>query len=117
MSDVGSDFEAAVVLVDEAQDRLIEKLGGEAKNSDLLSHLFLKFNTDKEYAFQALLRRFSRDLTQKGNVIGVMDLTYALTQYLTALEVALGERPADTSASSGNVDELPPSKFDDEFPF
>jgi hypothetical protein len=93
MSDIGADYDAAVTLVEEAEDRLIAKLGDEeAKKHELVGYMFLPTQGEAEKQWQALLRRFSRDPSQPGNVKGSMEVTFALTKYLIALETALGER-------------------------
>lgn len=117
MSDIGEDGDAAWAMVCAAQDRLIKKEGEKAKDHELLSYLYLKFRRDREYVWQELLKRYSRDPMQKGNVKGAMECTYALARYLIALEVALGERTAHPQTLRDGEAELPQSRFDDEIPF
>lgn len=88
MSDVGSDLDAAWTMVYDAQDRLKVK----EKDHELIRFLFLRYKSDREFAWQELLRKFSKDPTKAGNVRGAMECAYAIAQYLIALEVALGER-------------------------
>lgn len=103
MSDIGADLESAWAMVCEAQDRLIKKEGEQAKHHELLSYLYLKYKSDREYAWQTLLRKYSRNPEEKGNVKGAMECTYALSKYLIALERALGERQQEESVSKSSA--------------
>lgn len=95
MSDINREFDTTVELVRAAEIELIQHIGEvNARKHELLSYKFLKFNSEKEYAWQALLRRFSRNPEQKGNVQGVEELTFALRAYLAALEAEL-EKPLE----------------------
>ena len=109
MSDVGSDLEAAEELVYAAQDRLMAK----NKKDKLVSFVLIDDDHEREAAWQKLISEFNKDTTRPPK--GVMECAYAMTRYLMALEVALGERPAPTThtdiqnegASVSHLDDLP----------
>lgn len=88
MSDAGADLEAAEEMVFAAIDRLVAK----DSSHELVHFIFIENGEEQERAWQAILRRFSKDPGQQGGVRGVMELVFAMTRYLMALEVALGER-------------------------
>ena len=108
MSDIGADYDAAVILVEAAEDRLLEKDPVHA----LVAYLKIEDDAAREMAWQQQLRRFSKNPEEKGNVKGSMAVTYAMTRYLIALEIALGERQGSTSKECTR-ETLP----DDDFPF
>ncbi len=108
MSDIGADYDAAVILVEAAEDRLLEK----DKEHALVAYLMIEDDVARERAWQEQLRRFSKNPEEKGNVKGSMAVTYAMTQYLIALEVALGERQERTSTEHSRK-----TVSDDDIPF
>ncbi len=112
MSDIGSDYDAAVFLVEKAEDELIKK----DENHPLIAYLFIEDDNESEVAWQALLRRFSRDPLGVGKVKGSMELTFALTRYLIALEEALGKRaPKQDKQDATKSKQL--DDFQDSLPF
>jgi hypothetical protein len=115
MSDIGADEDAAVLLVEAAEDRLIVK----QKDHPLIAYLFIKNKKEREIAWQKQLRSFSRDPSKEGNVRGAMEVTYAMTCYLMALEVALGEREStnETKPKDGAVATTGVTFNNDGFPF
>lgn len=86
MSDIGADLDAAVEMVHAAESRLLAR----NPNHELIAYSRIEDEQAREAAWQKLLRSYSRNPSQEGNVRGSMELTYALTQYLVALEVVLG---------------------------
>ena len=125
MSDIGSDLEAGLGMAYTAQESLIIKERAEGRNPadhKLISYLFSKNSIGSEKEWQALLRRFSRDPSQPGNVRGAPELAYAVAQYLLALQIALGEREppeatsTETKATTSGPFEVP-GFTDDDFPF
>lgn len=88
MSDIGSDYDAAVEMVSSAQERLFQK----EPNHQLISFMSIEDEEKAEALWRNLFRSFSRNPEAEGEVRGAMEVTYALAQYLVALEVALGER-------------------------
>ncbi len=117
MSDIGSDADAAVEMAAAAENRLIATNRGHP----LVAYLFVTNDEERETAWQKQLRSFSKDPQAEGNVRGVMETTYAMSMYLLALEVALGERvPPKEPESSDGVHPAPtrPGRwyYDDEVP-
>lgn len=88
MSDIGSDYDAAVDMVDVAQDKLFAK----EPDHPLVSFFKIEDLEEQESAWQKLFKSFSKNPQAEGNVRGAMECTYALAKYLIALEIALGER-------------------------
>ncbi len=111
MSDIGSDWDAAVDLVVKAEDRLLVK----SPDHQLIAYLRITDNRKQEVAWQKQLRSFSKTPEQEGNVRGAMEVTYAMARYLLALEVALGERTE--REVSANQPIYTKSSLDDEIPF
>lgn len=99
MSDIGADADAVREMVAAAENRLIAKNDG----NPLVAYLFITDDTERNKAWQAQLKTFSKDPTAPGNVAGDMATTDAMTEYLFALEIALGEReaPSQTTETSG----------------
>ncbi len=109
MSDIGADQEAAIEMVEQAEDRLF----AQQPNHELVSYLSIKDKAERGRAWQKLLRRFSREPQAEGNVKGTMETTYALTGLLMALEIALGERePPKEEKVSTEKEQLPLSEDD-----
>jgi hypothetical protein len=88
MSHIGSDFDELYELVCKAQDRLYDK----DKGHELVSFLCIQSEVERESQWQSLLRQFSRNPQQEGNVKGLPELIYALDRYLEALKNALDEQ-------------------------
>ena len=111
MSDIGSDWNAAVEMVERAEDRLLAR----QPDHPLVAYLSIEDEKQREAAWQKQLRSFSKDPQQEGNVRGAMEVTYAMARYLLALEVALGERTErEVSANQHTYNEDPSSEV---FPF
>lgn len=105
MSDIGSDLDAAVEMVHEAEDALRKK----EPDHDLIAYLSIRDEEVREAAWQAQLKRFSREPDADGNVKGAMATTYALAKYLIALQGALDGRPAPECICPRECDCLDPS--------
>lgn len=125
MSDAGSDLDAGLEMAYKAEARLIKKEKAEGRNPadhSLIGYLFIPNAVGNEKAWQAMLRKFSRDPNQAGNVRGVPELAYAIAHYLIALETALGEREppkvpsVETKATTSGPFEVP-GFTDKDIPF
>lgn len=98
MSDIGADADAVREMVAAAENRLIAKNEG----NPLVAYLFITDDAERNKAWQAQLKTFSKNPSTSGNLAGDMATTDAMIEYLFALEIALGERkaPEATKASS-----------------
>ena len=114
MSDIGDDADAVVRMVLAAENRLIAKNVGHA----LVAYAFIEDDIKRDVAWQKQLRSFSKDPQAEGNVRGAMETTYAMSMYLLALEVALGERapPKEHALHQASGAATPRRYYDDEIP-
>ena len=112
MSDIGSDLDAAIILVGEAVDELVEK----DERHSLIAYLLIEDDIEREAAWQAILRKFSKNPEATGNVKGGMELTFSLSKYLLALEVALGKRVPEADEQNITVPQEE-NDFQDSLPF
>lgn len=113
MSDVGSDLAAVEEMVDAAIERLVVR----DRTNELIHFVFIENGKQQAEAWQAILRRFSKDPNQTGNVRGVMECAYAMTRYLIALEIALGERQESNVAVPQYPHNISNDSFWDDIPF